>query len=437
VGNRPIEIRPLEEAVALVRTTDTLAVPLGPGQPTSFLHALSASDDFENLQVFGALLLDLYPLFAKPGVHFTTGFFGPAERALLAAGHDVQFVPGDFRRFAGMVEMLAPRVMATAVAPPGADGSASLSLHAGATVDALRACGRDPDRVLIAEINRDLPRTVGMPPEFPHALTVDEVDVWVESRHPVRTLPDAEPTEIERAIAGHASGYIHDGATLQTGIGGIPSAVASLLAHGDGGDYGIHSEMFTTGLMRLVEAGKVTNRRKGQFDGFSICTFALGTEELHRWLDGREDVRFLPVDQVNDPTTIANNQGMISINGALSVDLHGQVVADTIDGRQHSGIGGHEDFVSGAFMQLDDRSLVCLPATARAGDRIVSRIQARLPSGTVVTTPRHQLDVIITEYGAAELRGRTVAQRAEALAAVAHPSVREALLRGETDLEIG
>jgi acyl-CoA hydrolase len=223
---------------------------------------------------------------------------------------------------------------------------------------------------------------------------------------------------------------------LQTGIGGIPSAVASLLAHGDGGDYGIHSEMFTTGLMRLVEAGKVSNRRKGQYDGVSICTFALGTEALHRWLDGRGDVRFLPVDLVNDPTVIARNQGMISINGALAVDLYGQVVADTIDGRQHSGIGGHEDFVSGASMQADDRSLVCLPSTAKIGDRRISRIVARHGAGTIVTTPRHQLDVVVTEYGAAELRGRTVAQRAEALAQVAHPSARKALLCGEVDVEI-
>ncbi len=429
-------VRSVDEACELIRAEDTLAVPLGPGQPAGLLRALSARDDYTDLQVFGALLLDLYPLFAKPGVHLRTGFFGPAERALHAAGHDVQFVPGDFRRFAGMVDDLAPRVMATAVAPPDADGGASLSLHAGATVEAHRRCGRDPDRILIAEINPGLPRTRGLPPEYPHRLTADEVDVWIETDTPVRTLPDLPPSEVERAIAAHVLPYVPDGATLQTGIGGIPSAVASLLAEGPGGDYGIHSEMFTTGLMKLVEAGKVSNRRKGQYDGLSICTFALGTEELHAWLDGREDVVFLPVDQVNDPTQIAHNDRMISINGALSVDLHGQVVADTIDGRQHSGIGGHEDFVSGASMEPDDRSLVCLPSTAKVGDRVVSRIQSQLGAGSVVTTPRHQLDVVVTEYGAAELRGRTDRERAEALIAVAHPSVRDALARGDLDQEI-
>jgi len=426
-----VEIRSIEEAAALVRPVDTLAVPLGPGQPSALLHALSARDDFEVLRVFGALMLELYPLFTKKTVHLLSGFYGPAERLLLAAGHDVQFVPGDFRRFATMVDALAPRVMATAVAAPDADGGASLSLHAGATVEALRRCGRDPDRLLIAEINPALPRTVGLPPEHPHRLEAHEVDVWIRSDRPVATLSEPEPTEVERAIARHVRTFIGDGATLQTGIGGVPSAVASLLAEEEGGDYGIHSEMFTTGLMRLVQAGKVSNRRKGIYDGFSVCTFALGTEELHRWLDGREDVRFLPVDRVNDPTLIARNHGMISINGALAVDLHGQVVADTIDRRQHSGIGGHEDFVAGASMELDDHSMVCLPSTARVGERLVSRIQARLGAGTVVTTPRHHLDLVVTEYGVAELRGRTVAERARALAAVAHPSVREALRRGE------
>lgn len=428
--------RTLEQAAALVRPVDSLAIPLGPGQPASLLHALSLRDDFRDLRVFGALLLDLYPLFARKGVQLLSGFLGPAERALQKAGHDVRFVPGDFRRFASIVQQLEPRVMATAVGPAGPDGRYSLSLHAGATVAALRACGRDPDRVLVAESCSDLPRTFGLPPEHPHSLGPDEIDVLVESERPPHTLDNQEPSETDVAIAAHAKKWIPDGATLQTGIGGIPNAVASLLAEADGGDYGIHSEMFTTGLMRLQRSGKVTNRRKGIYEGFSLCTFALGTKELHDWLHENEEVRFLPVEIVNDPSVIQRNRNMISINGALSIDLAGQVVADTIEGRQHSGIGGHEDFVSGASMEGDDRSLVCLPATAKVGGRMISRIQARLPRGSIVTTPRHQLDLVVTEYGVADLRGRTVEDRARALATVAHPSVRDALLRGEDDVEI-
>jgi acyl-CoA hydrolase len=431
-----VERLSLAAAAARVRPVDTLAIPLGPGQPGGFLHALSARDDFRDLRVFGALLLDLYPLFAKKGVRLLSGFFGPAERALLAAGHDVRFVAGDFRRFATIVERLAPRVMATAVAPQGPDGHFSLSLHAGATVEALRRCGRDPARLLVAEVDPTLPRTFGLPPEHPHSLSPDEIDLLVEGDRPPRSVEEPPPSAVERAIAAHVQRRIPDGATLQTGIGGVPNAVAALLADGAGDDYGVHSEMFTTGLMRLHEAGKVTNRRKGIFDGFSVCTFALGTAELHAWLHEREDVRFLPVDVVNDPSVIARNRDMIAINGAISVDLLGQVVADTIGGRQHSGIGGHEDFVGGASLEGDDRSLVCLPSTARAGGRVISRIQSRLPLGSVVTTPRHQVDLVVTEHGVADLRGRTDAERAEALVAIAHPDAREALRRREDDVAI-
>jgi len=421
------------EAAALVRDRDALVIPLGPGQPASFLHALSARERFEDLQVFGALMVDFYPLFTRPGVRLLSGFFGPIERALASGGHAIEFVPADFRRFASIARRISPRVMATNATPPDAEGRLSLSLHAGATVEELHRCGRDPDRLLIVEANPRLPRTFGMPPLFPHTLHVDEIDVMIESDRDVFLLPDAEPSPVERAIAEHASRFIADGATLQTGIGGIPNAVTRLLAEASGGDYGIHSEMFTTGLMHLHRAGKVSNR-KGYLDGLSVCTFAAGTRELYDWLDGNPEVCFLPVDQVNEPGLIARNRSFVSLNGALAVGLCGQIAADTLDGRQFSGIGGHEDFVAGAAFSDHGRSLVCLPATARSGEARVSRILPELPRGTLVTTPRHQADVVITEYGAAELAGRTVGERAKALVAIAHPAVRDALRAGAEEL---
>jgi acyl-CoA hydrolase len=278
-------------------------------------------------------------------------------------------------------------------------------------------------------MNPGLPRTLGLPPEHPHALHVDEVDVLVAGDRPVRTLPDTVPDDAERAIAAYARGYVRDGCTLQTGIGGVPDLVARMLAEEPGGDYGIHSEMFTDGLMQLHRAGKIRNA-KGIHDGYSVCTFAMGSSALYEWLEGNEAVRFLPVDLVNDPTLIARNRQMISINGALSVDLSGQVVADRIGERQHSGIGGHEDFVTGAALSEGGHSLICMPATAKTPNGVVSRIVAQIAPGSTVTTPRHQIDVVITEYGAAELAGKTGRERAEALAAIAHPAVRKALLEG-------
>jgi acyl-CoA hydrolase len=179
--------------------------------------------------------------------------------------------------------------------------------------------------------------------------------------------------------------------------------------------------------MQLHKAGKVSNARKGIFEGFSVTTFAMGTPELYAWLDGEASVRFLPVEWINTPSIIARNRNMRSINGALMLDLAGQVVADTIDGKQYSGIGGHEDFTSGASLESDDRSLICLPSTVTSGGRTFSRIVPGLSEGAVVTTPRHQLDIVVTEYGAAEVAGITVRERARALAELAHPDFRPGL----------
>jgi acyl-CoA hydrolase len=415
------------EAVALLRSDDRLGVPLGPGQPKGFLHALGQRTDWEGLTVFAALLVDLFPVFAQPGVRLRSGFFGPAERALRAAGHAVEFVPADFRRFREIAERFSARVVATAAAPPDASGRLSLSLHAGATVELIQAAARDPQRLLVVETSPHLPRTFGLEPDHPHSIALEEVDVWIEGDARPTRLPETAPGPLEQAIAEHVARFIRPGATLQTGIGAVPSAVVSLLAEGEATGFGIHSEMFTNGLMKLHTAGKVTNH-KGIFDGVSIATFAMGDESLYAWLDENRDVRFLPVEIVNDPAVIARNHEMISINGALSVDLYGQVVADSIDGRQHSGVGGHEDFLSGPGRVADGRSLLCLPSSVTVDGERRSRIVAQLTSGSIVTSPRHQIDVVVTEYGAAELAGRTVAERARALAGVAHPDDRDGLL---------
>jgi acyl-CoA hydrolase len=279
----------------------------------------------------------------------------------------------------------------------------------------------------VAEVSPHFPRTFGIEPEFSHRIHVDQVEFVVESdRHPF-VLEEVAPTDVETAIARHVHPHIASGATLQTGIGGIPSMVVHLLAEGDQGDFGVHSEMFTTGLMRLHEAGKVTNRRKGQYEGISITTFAAGTTALYEWLDGNDAVRFLPVDIVNSPETISRNEDMVTINGALAIDLWGQVAADTLGGRQFSGIGGHEDFVSVSGLELGDRSMICVPSTATVDGRLVSRIVPALTEGMLVTTPRHQIDLVATEHGVAHLRGRTVRERAAALAEIAHPDFRDEL----------
>jgi acyl-CoA hydrolase len=336
------KLRSASEAAALVRASDSLSIGLGPCQPPCFLNALGERDDVESLTVFGALLTGLYKIFTG-AVSRSPAF--SARWSAGCAGGPRRTLPGDSA--ASVTSAGWPAGDVTLAAPPDAQGRLSLALHAGATVHELHRCGRDPDRLLIVEVNPKLPRTLGLPPEHPHSLSLDEVDLLIESDADPFYLPDHPPNDIERAIAGHVAPFIPDGATLQTGIGGIPNEIVEVLAEGPGGDYGIHTEMFTNGLMHLQRMGKVTNR-KGIYDGFSVCTFAAGTQELYDWLDGQEAVRFLPVDRTNEPAIIARNRRMISINGALSVDLVGQVAADTVAGRQYSGIGGHEDFVHGA-----------------------------------------------------------------------------------------
>jgi acyl-CoA hydrolase len=419
-----------EQAAARLNTADTLGIPLGPGQPPAFLRALGEREDWTDLRVYGALLAVGTELFSRTGVAYLSGFFGPFERVLRDGGANIEFAPADFRRFGPLLERQSPRVMTTVATPPDVYGWCSLSLHAGGTIGELRRAGADAERLLVVEVSDAYPRTFGLGEQHRHALHVDEIDILLRSTDAPLAMPEsgAPPTDADKSIARNAVAFIPSGATLQTGIGSIPSQIATVLAESDGDEYGLHSEMFTDGCMRLHRAGKVTNTRKGQYDGVSVTTFAFGSAELYEWLDGNSDVAFLPVEIVNAPDVIGANNEMVTINGALAIDIHGQVVSDTITGDQFSGIGGAEDFVAGAGLELSDRSLICLPSTFEKDDRLQSRIVPWFGPGAVITTPRHQVDVIVTEYGAAELEGKTVCERGEALAAIAHPQFRDELL---------
>jgi acyl-CoA hydrolase len=358
----PVTCTP-EEAVSFIHATDRIGFGLGPANPDGFLTAPGTRDDWQDLVLGGALLLNYYEVLTKPGVSYRCGFFGPAERILLSQGHRVEHVPGGFRQFAPILAKFAPRVMVAQAAPPDAQGNVNLSLHYGATRPELLRAGRDRERLLIIEVNPNLPRTTSLAPDFDNTIPVEVIDVLVEHDGAPFALQEPPPDDADVATARHTLEFVTEGATLQTGIGAIPNIVASELAAGQLGGFGVHSEMFTTGLMQLHQAGKVTNSNKGIFENVSVTTFALGTADLYRWLDANEGVAFLDVAVVNDPSTISRNANLVSINGALSVDLYGQVVADSIGGHQISGVGGHEDFVAGAELHADAHSLICLRST--------------------------------------------------------------------------
>lgn len=420
------KLRSVADAVGLVRPTDTLAAPIATGQPAAFLSALGERSDYQDVTLFTGLVIEPYSVLTQPGVGLISGFFGPIERMLKSMGAQVSYLPADFLGWERYAMQAKPRVVVSLVAPMDDHGYLNFGLHSGASFNAFLQAAHDPTRLAIAEVNAQMPYVNGLGRFGGHRIHISEVDCVIESERPVFVLPEQPVTDEDRAIAASVEALIQNGATLQFGIGGVPNIVAQLLAAGKKGDFGIHTEMLVDGIMHLHKAGKVTNH-KGVYDGFSVATFAAGSAELYKWVHRNPEVRMLPVAQVNDPAIIRMNRHMVSINGALSVDLSGQVMADTIGSRQYSGVGGHELFVIGAHDSAGGISCICLHSTARVDGKLVSTITPSLPAGTPVSTPRHHVQYIITEHGAANLGMLTDRERAQALVGIAHPDFRDEL----------
>lgn len=419
----------VEKAVALVRPRDVLVCGFVAGQPAGFLEALGNRADLEDVAIYTGLLAAPYALLRNPGVRIVSGFFGPIERMARGMGARVSYLPADFNGLEHRALRLAPRVALAVTTPPDADGWMSFGIQAGASYRPFVAAARDPQRIAIAEANAHMPRVDGLPELGRNRVHVSEVTAWYRHDAEPVVLPATTPSPEDAAIARHAAALIRPGAILQFGIGSIPDEIARLLAEGDGGDYGIHTEMISDGVMHLHRAGKVSNR-KPLHPGVSVATFALGSAGLYRWLDGNPDVRMLPVTDVNETGVLRELPGLVSVNGALSVDLAGQVAADALDGRQYSGTGGHESFVAGAGAAPGGKSLLCLRSTATVHGKRISTIVPALPARTMVTTPRHHTQWIVTEHGAVDLSVLTDDARPAALIGIAHPDFRDELSKG-------
>jgi acyl-CoA hydrolase len=259
---------------------------------------------------------------------------------------------------------------------------------------------------------------------------VSDIDYMVEVDYDVPVLPDTEPNEKDLAIGQHIANYIHDGDTIQLGIGAIPNAVAHALK--DKKDLGVHTEMLTTGFMKLYQQGVITNKKKTLHPGKMVAAFALGTKELYDFIDDNPGILLLDGNYVNDPSVIAKNDNQVSINTTLQVDLAGQCASESIGSTQYSGTGGQTDTATGAQKAKGGRSFIALYSTAmvrtKTGERVeTSKIVPQLLQGAYVSLSRNDVDHIVTEYGVAELRGTSVAERARRLIAVAHPKFRDEL----------
>ena len=300
------------------------------------------------------------------------------------------------------------------VSPPDGHGYVSL----GVSVDIVRSAVASADLV-IAEVNPRMPRTHG-----DSFLSVEDIDLLVPVDTPVLELPLVAPNPVALAIGRHVAALVPDEATLQTGIGQIPSAVlAALVNHHD---LGIHTEMLSDSVIDLVQRGVINGKKKTLLPGKVVTSFVMGTRRLYDWVHDNPILELRPSEFTNDPLIIARNRRMVAINSALAVDLTGQVAADTLGGQFFSGIGGQVDFIRGAARSEGGKPIIALPSTARDGQ--VSRIQATLEEGAGVVTSRGDVHFVVTEYGVADLWGRSVRERAMALIDIAHPDHRSELL---------
>ena len=417
-----------EEAVAGVRSHDQVYVHCAAAAPSVLLDALVARAP--ELSDVGMVHLHtegpgphLRPEMA-PHFRHRALFVGPNARAAVNEGR-ADYVPvflSDVPRLfeSGALPLDVVLVNAT---PPDAHGFCSL----GVSIEAMRAA-IGAARTVVVQLNRAMPRTLGE--SFIH---VDEIDVAVEVDVPPYEHAVGTPNEIECRIGEHVAALVPNGATLQLGIGAIPAATAhALRGHRD---LGIHTEMFTDSVVDLVEAGVITGARKERNRGKIVTAFVMGSRRLYDFVDDNPMIEMRSVDFTNDTHVIRSFGRMTAINSAIEVDLTGQVVADSIGSRVYSGVGGQMDFIRGAALAPEGRAIIALPSTA--GDGSISRITPTLAAGAGVVTTRAHARTVVTEWGVAELFGRSLRERAAALIGIAHPAHRDRLTDEARRLHLG
>ena len=411
----------LERAVEHVDRGETVYVGGNAATPGALASALARRGEaIAGSRIAHVLLLgdDPFAAAAKEGhVRHLSWFVGPADRDAIAAGHG-DYVPCHLSEIPDLIRTRRPAIDTALLmtAPPDRHGLLSLGVEVLASQSAA-----DCARRVIVQINERMPRVLGN--SFIH---VDDVDMIVEADEELDEIEPTTPTEVQRRIAEQVVDILPEGATLQLGIGGIPQAVIGLLE--GRADLGIHSEMISDGVMAAYEAGVLSGRRKTRHRGKIVTTFALGTRTFYDWLHENNAVEAHPCDHTNDPYQAAKNQRLVAINSAISVDLTGQVNADSIGSRIYSGVGGQVDFIRAARLSKDGRSIIAMPSTALDGT--ISRLVPQLAEGAGVVTSRADVDTVVTEHGIAELHGKSISERIEALIGIADPRFRQELFAG-------
>lgn len=409
-----------QEAVKAIKSGDYVVVGHACGEPRSLTKAMSERyAELKDVKVVHRVGMGEC-LYAQPGMeeHFRhiSLFAGANSRQAIYEGR-ADYLP----RFISEIPALFLEghipvdVALVTVSPPDKNGYCSLGISVDYTLPAAKMA-----KTIIAEVNTNMPRTHG-----DSFLSVKEIAHIVLSDEPLMEVQPVPQTEVEKQIGHYCAELIEDGSTMQMGIGAIPDATLAAMMHKK--DLGIHTEMFSDGVIPLVEAGVINGSKKTLHPNKIVSTFMMGTEKLYKWVDDNPAVEMHPEHYVNDPWVIAKNYKVVSINSALQVDVLGQVAADALGPKQFSGVGGQIDFIRGAKRSIGGgKSIIAIPSTAAGGK--VSRIVPALYEGTAVTTTRNEVDYVVTEYGIAKLSGKTNLERLKALVAISHPDFRDEIM---------
>lgn len=406
------------EAIGHVRNGDFIVVPTGVGEPPALLHALSEERRrFRDVKVAQILALRKYAYIdpeTVENVRHVAFFYGGATRPGGQAGW-VDFLPNYFSEIPAMISrgQIPSDVVFSMASPMDEHGYFSLSLGPDYTMAAVAKA-----RAIVLEVNPNVPFAFGN-----NHVHISQVAALVESNEPVLEVGLPQIGPVQEAIGKYVADLIDDGSTLQIGYGGIPDAVVMQLTHKH--DLGIHTEMIGDGILTLLESGAVNNRRKNYLPGKMVATFALGSQKLYKFMDRNPMLEMHPVDYTNDPFLAGQNDNLVAINATLQIDLLGQCGSESLGAIPYSGTGGQADFVRAANRSKGGKAFIVLPSTAK--NDTISRIVPTLNPGTHVTTSKNDINYVVTEYGVAQLRGKTAKQRAEALIGIAHPNFRAEL----------
>ncbi len=408
-----------EEAIRAIKDGDLVVFSHAATVPQETTKALIANkDNYKNVSIYHMLCLGegkyTYPDMDGHFRHITN-FVGANTRKAIDEKR-ADFMPCFFFEVPYLFRNgnLKVDVAVVQVTPPDENGNCSFGLSCDYTKPSTQHAN-----IVIAEMNDKLPRIGG-----DNYINIADIDYIIECSNELPTIAPANVGEVEEAIGKNCASLIDDGATLQLGIGAIPDAVLMFLT--DKKDLGIHTEMFTDGVMNLVDKGIINGSKKTLHKGKLVATFLMGSKKLYDFVDNNPSVELYPVDYVNNPHTIMKIDNMVCINSCIEVDLTGQVASESIGQRQFSGVGGQVDYVRGSMFSQGGKSIMAMPSTAAKGT--ISRIVPFLAHGAAVTTSRNDVDYIVTEYGIAYLKGKTLRQRAKSLIQIAHPNFRDELM---------